>query len=271
MEDLANSIIREVNILYQKVKGISHNKKWDKDFVEKVKIDFTYNSNKLEGNAITYGETISFLKNITVPQRKQKDLLDIQNHQKVLDKVLGQFDKPFSVDFIKSIHKELMKDSIQWDFDTLPNPGEFKVFDNYSIRISGKVKEYMKPDKVELAIRELISYTNKLMTQIDFNDFAKHPLTIAMVFHNRFLNEIHPFQDGNGRIGRLLTNMILLNCDLPPIFIDTNDNIERELYLNAIHESEDLNIPLPMIIYCGEKLIESLERKYNYIFESIKE
>lgn len=265
MKDLVKSVIDKVNLNYKKVKEISHKQNWDKDFIKKVKVDFTYNSNKLEGNALTYGETISFLKNITVPQKSNKDLLDIENHQKILDKVFEQFNKPLTVDYIKSIHKELMKDHDQWDFDTLPTPGQFKMFVNYSIRSNGKIKEYMKPEVVEPAIRELIESTNTLLAQVNINDLEKHPLTIASVFHNRFLNEIHPFQDGNGRIGRILTNLILLNSDLPPIFIDTNDNVEREKYLNAILESEIRNDSTPMIIYCGEKLIASLERKYKFI------
>ena len=267
MEPYLESIIEKVNRLQREVKAISGNQKWDKDFIEKVKIDFTYNSNKLEGNALTYGETISFLKNITVPQKSQKDLLDIQNHQKILDKVFEQFDMPFSVEFMQDIHKELMKDYDQWDYDSLPNPGQFKSMTNYAVLPSGKIKEFMKPDQVEEATSELISITNTLLTQTDTIQINRHPLIIATRFHNRFLNEIHPFQDGNGRVGRIFTNLILLKCDFPPIFIETKDRIEREAYINTIHESEQSNDLSPMIRFCGEKLINSLERKYNYIKE----
>lgn len=265
MEASLQSILEKINLLHGKVKAISGNYQWDKSFIEKVKIDFTYNSNKLEGNALTYGETISFLKNLTVPQKSQKDLLDIENHQRVLDKVFEQFYKPFSVEFIKDIHKELMKDDVQWDYDTLPNPGHFKLFENYAVLPSGKVKEYMKPGEVENAINELIDNTNTLLLQSALTDIKRHPLTIATTFHNRFLNDIHPFQDGNGRVGRIFTNIILLKCEFPPIFIETNDNIEREKYLNTIQESEQKDNLVPMIKYCGEKLIESLERKYSFI------
>lgn len=259
------SIIEKVNLLHENIKAISVNNKWDKDFIEKVKIDFTYNSNKLEGNTLTYGETISFLKNITIPQKSQKDLLDIDNHQKVLDNVFEQYDKPFSVEFIKEIHKELMKDFDQWDYEALPNPGQFKLFENFAVLPSGKIKEYMKPVEVESALTELINTTNTLLEQINLKDIKKHPLIIATAFHNRFLNDIHPFQDGNGRIGRIFTNVILLKCSFPPIFIETKDIIEREKYLNTIHESEQKNDLVPMIKYCGEKLIESLERKVFFI------
>jgi Fic family protein len=269
MEASLQSIIEKINLLHAKVKALSVDNKWDKDFIEKVKIDFTYNSNKLEGNTLTYGETISFLKNITVPQKSQKDLLDIENHQAILDKVFEQFDQPFSVEFIKDIHRELMKDYDQWDYETLPNPGQFKIFENYAVLPSGKIKEYMRPSEVENAMNELINTTNTLLSQSDLNDIKKHPLTIATAFHNRFLNDIHPFQDGNGRIVRIFSNIILLKCGFPPIFIETQDNIEREKYLNTIHESEQKNDLVPMTKFCGKKLIESLERKHSFIQQAM--
>jgi Fic family protein len=104
---------------------------------------------------------------------------------------------------------------------------------------------------------------------MDCKDMSKHPLTIASMFHNRFLNEIHPFQDGNGRIGRIFTNMVLLKSDFPPIFLETKDNIEREKYLLTINESEVKKDLRPMVAYLGEKLVESLERKLSYIQKAI--
>ena len=265
METLLQTIIENVNLLHQKIKTLSNDKKWDKDFIERVKIDFTYNSNKLEGNTLTYGETINFLKSITIPHKRHKDILDIDNHHNLLDKVFQQLDEPISIEFIKEIHKELMKDVDQWDYESLPNPGQFKLFENYTILPSGKIKEFMKPSDVEGAVNELIKTTNTLLSEANLKDIKKHPLTIATAFHNRLLNEIHPFQDGNGRIVRIFTNMILLKCDFPPIFIETGDDIEREKYLNTIHESEQKDNLDPMIIYNGAKLIESLERKYSFI------
>ena len=126
----------------------------------------------------------------------------------------------------------------------------------------------MKPDKVEAALTELVDNTNMMISQADINIIQRHPITITTAFHNEFLNTIHPFQDGNGRIGRIFSNLVLLKTDFPPIFIDTNDNVERERYLNKIHESEKQNDLVPMIKYCGECLIESLERKYSYIKQS---
>ncbi|NJO70458.1 MAG: Fic family protein [Bacteroidetes bacterium] len=196
-------------------------------------------------------------------------MLDIENHFKLLDKVFEQFNLPFSIGFIKEIHKELMKDEEQWDFETLPIPGQFKLFENFAIRSSGEIKSYLKPEEVENALEELMEKTNSLINSMDLRLIDNHPLTIAAYFHNQFLNVIHPFQDGNGRVGRIFTNLILLKCDLPPIFIDNTDTVEREKYLNTFIETEQKNSLVPMISYCGEKLLISLERKYTLIMEKL--
>lgn len=268
MENTAlQPLFDKINQLYLRLKAVSPNKNWDKEFAEKIKIDFTYNSNKLEGNALTYGETISFLKNITTPKRSQKDLLDVENHFKLLDKVFDQFSHPFSIEFIKEIHEELMKDEEQWDFDTLPNPGQFKLFENFAVRSSGEIKSYLKPDDVEFAVKELLQTIKSRLQNYDLHSIDEHPLTIASFFHYQFLNIIHPFQDGNGRVGRILTNLILLKCNFPPIFIDTSDSIDREKYLSTFAECDYNNSLQPFIIYCGEKLLESMERKLDFIQE----
>jgi Fic family protein len=262
-----NSLLDKINKLYFRLIAFSPKQKWDKDFIEKVKIDFTYNSNKLEGNALTYGETISFLKRITTPKRSQKDLLDIENHFNLLDKVFEQYKEPFSIDFIKEIHKNLMKDEEQWEFDTLPNPGNFKIFENFAIRSSGVIKSYMKPENVENALNELTKTTNLHLENIDINTIDNHPITIATYFHNQFLNVIHPFQDGNGRVGRIITNLILMKCDFPPIFIDNSDVVEKGKYLNTFIECEQQNSLDPMIAYFSIQSLESLERKLSFFQE----
>jgi Fic family protein len=183
MENSFTQLFTKINHLYFQLSAISPNMSWNVEFIEKVKIDFTYNSNKLEGNALTYGETISFLKNITTPKRSQKDLLDIENHFKLLDKVFEQFNNPFSIAFIKEIHMELMKDEAQWEFDSLPNPGHFKIFENFAIRSSGETKSYLKPSEVDDALKDLVKTINYHLLHWDLNKIDEHPLTIASFFH----------------------------------------------------------------------------------------
>jgi Fic family protein len=85
--------------------------KWNQDYLEKVKVDFTYASNNLEGNKISHGQTIQILKDFVSPKNTSiSDYLDILNHKKVLDLVFENYQSErITESNIKKLHKELMK------------------------------------------------------------------------------------------------------------------------------------------------------------------
>lgn len=97
----------------------------------KVKVDFTYASNNLEGNKISYGQTIQILKDFVSPKYISiSDYLDILNHKKVLDLVFGNYQSEhITENNIKKLHKELMKNPAQWADDTYCDPGKYKIFE----------------------------------------------------------------------------------------------------------------------------------------------
>ena len=98
------------------------------------------------------------------------------------------------------------------------------------------------------------------MKRIDPTDINLHALTIATNFHQQFLNVIHPFSDGNGRIGRIFTNLILLKNGYPPVFIK---DVNKDEYLKRFELSDnDIN---PMLDYMADRLIESLEEKWEFV------
>ncbi|HEY8917194.1 MAG TPA: Fic family protein, partial [Chitinophaga sp.] len=142
----------------------------------------------------------------------------------------------------------------------LYSPGQYKAFENMTVRSNGKIHTYLLPAEVPDAMRVLVQDTNTQLASIDIHNIDKHPLTIATRFHQRFLNSIHPFSDGNGRIGRLFTNLILLKQGFPPIFITDVDKIE---YLKRFERS-DSDISL-MLDFLADRLIESLEMKLAFI------
>ncbi|GEP98256.1 Fic family protein [Chitinophaga cymbidii] len=254
--------IRKINTLKNKIEDLAPRKEWNEAFFEKVKIDFTYNSNKLEGNTLTYGQTIKLLKDfVTPPNAAPGELLDLVNHQNILNNVFANYSsQTISEDNIKALHKELMKDLAQWNDDGLYSPGQYKVFENYTMRSNGKIHNYLLPTEVASAMEELIHTTNEQLQQIDIHDVNRHPLTIATRFHQELLNRIHAFSDGNGRIGRLFTNLILLKEGYPPIFIK---DVDREEYLKRFEKSdEDIS---PMLDFLADRLIESLEAKLEFI------
>lgn len=254
--------IERINILKSKITELNPPKEWDNAFFEKVKVDFTYNSNKLEGNTLTYGQTIKLLKDFVTPENAAPgELLDLINHQSILDSVFNNYNsRSLSEESIKELHKELMKNLAQWNDDGLYSPGRYKVFENMTVRGNGKIHQYLLPAEVDAAMKTLIYNTNELLKQINIHDIDKHPLTIATRFHQEFLNRIHPFSDGNGRIGRLFTNLILLKEGYPPIFIK---DVDRDEYLKRFEQSdEDI---IPMLDFLADRLIESLEAKLEFI------
>ena len=249
-----------LNRLKEEADHLAPNKDWDLAFLDKVKVEFTYNSNKIEGNTITHGQTIKLLKELVTPKHATTgEVQDLINHHHVLDIVFKNYrSEEISVENIQELHRALMKNIEQWSDDGLYSPGVYKVFDNMTTRSSGKIHTYLEPEEVNGAMNELIAETNRRLDNADVTDPAKHPLAIAAFFHQKFLNEIHPFADGNGRIGRIFTNLILLKKGFPPIFIG---DVDRKDYLQRFELAEEK--PESMLDFMADRLIESLEMKIS--------
>src|ERR1700754_975928 len=124
--------LKHIEELKSKVEALQTLKDWDDAFFRKVKIDFTYNSNKLEGNTLTYGQTVKLLRDFVTPKNAASgELLDMVNHQKILDVVFANYrSQSISEDNIKDLHRELMKNRDQWIDDGLYSPGQYKSFEN---------------------------------------------------------------------------------------------------------------------------------------------
>src|ERR1700754_4461860 len=122
--------LKHIEELKSKVEALQTLKDWDDAFFRKVKIDFTYNSNKLEGNTLTYGQTIKLLRDFVAPKNATTgEMLDMVNHNKVLDIVfLNYRSQNLTEENIKELHRQLMKDIDQWADDGLYSPGQYKSF-----------------------------------------------------------------------------------------------------------------------------------------------
>jgi Fic family protein len=252
----------KIETLKSEIDKLGHRKDWDDAFFRKVKIDFTYNSNKLEGSTLTYGQTIKLLKDFVTPKNAAAgELLDMINHQKILDSVFANYrSQNISEDNIKTLHGELMKDIAQWGDDGLYSPGKYKSFENMTVRSNGKYHTYLLPDGVSKAMSDLVRQTNELLLNVNASNTGLHPLAIATLFHQQFLNVIHPFSDGNGRIARIFMNLILLKYGYPPIFIK---EVNKDEYLKLFEISDnDVN---PMLDFMCDRLIESLLEKLEFI------
>lgn len=236
--------------------------KWNEADKEEIKNSITYHSNKIEGLTLSYGETIDFLKHQTVRKAASiKDLADVKNHRSVLDNIFFSFESlRLTEDNIKKLHKDLMHYPEQWaDPDWLEhNPGEYKKSFNGTYRSSGLYHEYMPPWDVSKAMRDLIDKTNFQLGISDVNNTEIHPVTTIALFHYTFLNEIHPFWDGNGRVCRIATNLLLLQRDLPLLNITETEKIA---YHQSFIDSEKSADRLSIVIFISNSLCDFMERR----------
>jgi Fic family protein len=130
-----------INQLKNKADTLKPPKAWDQAFLEKIKVEFTYTSNKIEGNTITYGQTVKLLRDMVTPKNATTgEVLNIVNHQLVLDIVFRNYhQREISEETIKELHRALMRNVQQWSDDGLYSPGQYKVFENVTVRANGKV------------------------------------------------------------------------------------------------------------------------------------
>jgi Fic family protein len=259
-------MIEKINRKKKEIEALSPSKTLDLEFFEKVKIDFTYHSNNLENNSLTYGQTAKFLKEVGekrsmyLMKNPIREYLDIESHFKILDQVFDLYGEDFSLKNILEMHHKLMLNPDQWDYYSWYSPGKFKTHDNYTSTVSGKIHKYIDPKDVEKELQKLIDKVNTDCKQHDIDLIDKHPITTATYLHNRFM-EIHPFEDGNGRMGRILTNMVLLKSNLPPIFTSLPNRVK---YMELFEVSNSTNLD-KMRNFFSTQLLESLDKKKQMV------
>lgn len=177
-------------------------------------VEFTYNSNAIEGNTLTLKETAMVLEGVTIDQRPLKDHLEAVGHRDAflyIEDIANQ-ELPLSESVIKNIHSLVLMDK----------PEDKGVFRKIPVRILGAYTEPVQPYMIEPKITELLIVNEERKTTMN---------TIERIarFHLEF-EGIHPFIDGNGRTGRLLMNLDLIRCGFPPINVKFTD---RKKYYDA--------------------------------------
>jgi Fic family protein len=231
-------------------------KSWSPQEKEEIKNLLTYHSTKIEGLQLSYGDTISFLKNrIIKTKARAKDISDLKNHRAILDVIFESHDSlALTESSIKKLHAELMQDPAQWDvIDALQaGPGAYKTENNYVFRPGGD-HTYLDFTLVPKAMTDFIeSITKHMQTKLE------HPVVWIARMHFEFL-QIHPFTDGNGRLARLLSTILLLKQNYPPLVIESE---EKEKYFNALITSESQPDREAIIRYFVTKMIIDLSKRY---------
>lgn len=169
----------------------------------KMQVDFAYNSNRIEGNCLTYEQTRYIFETHTIGGTASvNDVFETANHFRCFDYILDTIDEPISEKLIKELHCKL-KSGIITDDDSAV-VGDYKKYPNTVGEITTTL-----PEEVSGAVRALIEEFSH-RNAVDMYDVAE--------FHAEF-EKIHPFYDGNGRIGRLLTLKMCLQNGIVPFII----------------------------------------------------
>lgn len=208
-----------LDIIDRKMKELETRRPLTEGEVERLReqfvVEYTYNSNAIEGNTLTLHETDLVLRGLTIGQKPLKDHMEAVGHKEAFEFVseLVKDKAPMSESIIKQIHYLVLADK----------KDDRGVYRRVPVRIMGAQHEPVQPYLIQPKMEQLL---------IDFAESTEHIVTKLARFHIEF-EGIHPFIDGNGRTGRLLVNMEFMKVGFPPIDIKFTDRIA---YYNAFDE-----------------------------------
>jgi len=210
---------------------------------EEFMIDFTYNSNAIEGNTLTLKETAMALEGMTIDQKPLKDHLEAVGHRDAFLYVqdIATQDIPLSENVIKNIHSLVL----------INRPEDKGNYRRIPVRILGAYTEPLQPYMVQPAMEGLLIENKKRAETMNIIE------RIAR-FHLEF-EGIHPFIDGNGRTGRLVLNLDLIRNGYPPINVKFTDRKRYYEAFDAFYRDNDASKMTDLITeYVNERLDEYL-------------
>lgn len=218
-------------------------------------VDFNYNSNHIEGNTLTYGQTeILLLFGKVIGEADVRDVQEMTASNvglKMMAEEARVKEMPLTQNFIRTLHRTLLREDytvyrdlpggVQTSYTV--HAGQYKTRPNSVITRYGDRFEYASPEETPALMTDLVNWYNAAEQEAKMS-----PIELAALFHYRFIR-IHPFEDGNGRIARLMMNYILTRHNYPMIVVRSRKKSE---YLEALHQA-DLEVgPVPSDGACAE-------------------
>ena len=237
--------IKKALAAWQKLQPLS-----DKDrerLSRRFTVDFNYNSH-IEGNTLTYGQTeILLLFGKVIGEADVRDVQEMTASNvglRMMTKEAKVKETPLTQNFIRTLHKTLLREDYTV-YRNLPggvqasyviHAGQYKTRPNSVITRYGDRFEYASPEETPSLMADLVDWYNKSEQEGKLS-----PVELAALFHYRYIR-IHPFEDGNGRIARLMVNFILTRHNYPMVVVRSRKKSE---YLEALHQT-DLKVgPVP--------------------------
>ena len=190
----------------------------NKDILDEFILKLTYHSNSMEGSTLTEGDTAAILfDNVSLPNRTLTEQLEVKNHQTALNYLFDYISKNGKINenLILKLHSILMN-GIRSDAG---------MYRNHAVRILGVSLPTANYIRVPNLIKSVISDAEKTKKDI---------INISANVHSRF-EQIHPFSDGNGRVGRLLMNAMFLKANLAPAIIHQQ---QKQLYYTYLYKAQ---------------------------------
>lgn len=222
--------------------------------LDSFRILFAYHSGKIENEEITYHDTREIFENGKVVgfTGSPRTLFELQNQKVCYDflkeKIIQK--EPLSISLILEIHRTLTEGTYD-ERRYLVNeerPGEFKKHDY----VTGETEVGSSPEEVEADLLELLAEVNGIGKQ--------SPFTAGAYFHARFEN-IHPFADGNGRVGRTLLNYWLMINNYPPMIIYEAD---KRSYYHALQMYDEQEIIDPLVAFFEKQTEKTWDRTMGF-------
>lgn len=212
-----------------------YNTDWKK-FTE----EFVYNTNAIEGSTVELKEVKEILKD--KPKTKDPEELETLGVAEAI-KFIRRTKEKLSIDFILKLHKLCFNKSKSF-------AGKLRNVQVVIKNARGEIVHMGTPvNKINKAVKELVSWYKE-------NKDKFEPLVLATIIHNQF-EHIHPFQDGNGRVGRLLLNYILIRNNYPPINIYLED---RQKYYRTLQIYSQFHDIKPMVDFLVKQYKKELKR-----------
>lgn len=239
LKNMENKKLQTALEKWQKIQPLSQ---LDRDRLSRrFTVDFNYNSNHLEGNTLTYGQT-----ELLLLFGKVSGSADFRDYEEMKASNVGlkmmtveamETTQPLTQNFIRILHQTLLREDYTV-YRNLPggattsytvHAGRYKTRPNSVITRYGTRFEYASPEETPALMSDLVDWYNKAEVEGKLT-----PIELAILFHYRYIR-IHPFEDGNGRIARLLLNYILSRHGFPMIVV--RSRLKKD-YLEALHQSD---------------------------------
>ncbi len=252
--------LKIINELHENLKKLEPFKQEDKARLDKkFRLEFNYNSNHIEGNTLTYGETeLLLIFGETKGSHTLREYQETKAHDAAfsfIEQLSNDKERPLTEHIIKQLNEIILVEPF-WKEALTPdgqnsrrqiNIGNYKAYPN-SVRLqNGEIFDYASPTDTPFLMQELMDWYRE-------NETKLLPVELATLLHYKFVR-IHPFDDGNGRISRLLLNYVLLKNGFPPVIIKSADKTN---YLRTLHNA-DVGDLEPLMDYIEKETIWSLK------------